>query len=180
MPSSYHGFITKVLDDVCKAGPSSILDIGVGFGKWGLLFREYLDVFKGRYHREDWKVRIDGIEIFEPYIKDYHRYIYTNLYIGNAFKILDDCDHYDYIFIGDCLEHFTKPVARSMIKKMLAKTNNLLISIPLTNKWPQGKAFGNKYETHHSIWNEKDFSGCCWSEIHSPKKKKIGLFKYTR
>ena len=47
--------------------PRSILDVGCGFGKYGMLLREYLDVWHERYDKERWQVRIVGIEAFEQY-----------------------------------------------------------------------------------------------------------------
>ena len=53
MPTSFHHHISKMVDWVVRLQPRSILDIGVGFGKWGFLCREYLDIFQGRYARDD-------------------------------------------------------------------------------------------------------------------------------
>lgn len=47
-----------------QADPSSILDIGVGFGRWGMLCREFLDVWQGRVFREQWQTRIEGSKFF--------------------------------------------------------------------------------------------------------------------
>ena len=56
----------------------------------------------------DWQCRIDCIEAFEKYITPAHKYIYNNIYIGNATGILPALDHhYDLILMVDVLEHFT-------------------------------------------------------------------------
>ena len=53
---------------LAKVKPGSdILDIGCGFGKYGMLFREYLDVWHERYERQQWRVRLVGIEAYEQY-----------------------------------------------------------------------------------------------------------------
>ena len=66
MPSSRANTIPTVIHLVRQLEPRSILDIGVGFGKWGHLFREYTDILQAehdppRYQRANWQVRIDGI-----------------------------------------------------------------------------------------------------------------------
>ncbi len=38
-----------MIDWLVELQPRSVLDIGVGFGKWGFLAREYLDVNAERY-----------------------------------------------------------------------------------------------------------------------------------
>jgi hypothetical protein len=43
------------------------MEIGVGFGKYGLLLREYLEIWGEGEVYEDWLRKIDGIEIFEAY-----------------------------------------------------------------------------------------------------------------
>ncbi len=44
MPSSRPNTIPTVIHLVRQLKPKSILDVGVGFGKWGHLFREYTDI----------------------------------------------------------------------------------------------------------------------------------------
>ena len=65
MPTCHHTYISDTLDVVRKLKPRSILDVGIGFGKWGLLFREYLDVMAGRVFPDQWQIKIDGI-IYKP------------------------------------------------------------------------------------------------------------------
>ena len=61
--------LLEQLDALGERQPLRILDVGVGFGKWGHLFREYTDINEAehdpaRYARENWRVQIDGIEGF--------------------------------------------------------------------------------------------------------------------
>lgn len=42
MPSSFHEALSIVVPFVIDLAPVRILDVGVGFGKYGFLFREYL------------------------------------------------------------------------------------------------------------------------------------------
>jgi hypothetical protein len=69
MPSSSWKHISKTIEQIWDISPTSVLDIGIGFGKWGFLLREYLEVCQGRYQKSEWCIKIDGIEIFEPYIQ---------------------------------------------------------------------------------------------------------------
>ena len=67
MPSSFHFHLGKMVDWVVKIQPKSVLDIGVGHGKWGFLAREYTDIFYNRYDRATWETRIEGVEAFPTY-----------------------------------------------------------------------------------------------------------------
>ena len=88
MPSSNFGHLFDVLSSVVLINPKSILEVGVGFGKYGYLFREYLDLAydeeTGGYKK--WRRIIDGIEINDKYLTPVHEYIYNNIYIGNAWR----------------------------------------------------------------------------------------------
>jgi hypothetical protein len=41
----------------------------VGFGRWGILFREFLEIWEQGKYDGKWERTIDGVEIFVPYIK---------------------------------------------------------------------------------------------------------------
>src|ERR1051325_10519734 len=106
MPSSRPNTIPTVINLVRQLRPRSILDIGVGFGKWGHLFREYTDINESerdpaRYPRSGWQVRIDGIEGHAPYVTEMHRYIYNEVHLGDAMELLPRLPIYDLVFLGD-------------------------------------------------------------------------------
>lgn len=70
MPTSFIHAVPTIVETVTALSPESILDIGIGFGKYGVLLREALGVAHLRYHREDWKIHdvvlcIDVLEHFE-------------------------------------------------------------------------------------------------------------------
>src|SRR6266851_1391535 len=91
MPSSRPNTIPTIIHLIRQLRPRSILDVGVGFGKWGHLFREYTDINEAendpsRYDRKNWKVRIDGIEGYAAYLTAMHRYLYNEVHVGDACK----------------------------------------------------------------------------------------------
>ena len=107
MPSSNYNQISHIMDIIMRTRPESLLDIGVGFGKFGFLCREYLELWDGRDVYGQWQRRIDGIEVCEKYITPLQKMIYNNIYIGNALEVLPTLDYlYDVILIIDVLEHF--------------------------------------------------------------------------
>lgn len=181
MPTSYEGFISDIISIYIEKQPLKVLDVGVGFGKWGYLFREYGDVFKNkRYSPDDWKVIIHGIEIFEDYIHPATEYIYDEIFIGNAYDITDGLEEYEFIYAGDVIEHFEKEQAFDLLKKLQLKTQTLIVSIPLGKRWKQDSVLGNKHERHLSQWTKKDFGNNWESIIHQNSSGKlIGLFIWS-
>src|SRR6266702_657302 len=93
MPSSRPNTVPTVIHLVRQLQPRSILDVGVGFGKWGHLFREYTDIQEAerdpaRYQRHNWQVKIDGIEGYPDYLTEMHRYLYNEIYTGDALEVM--------------------------------------------------------------------------------------------
>ncbi len=82
MPSSQHYHISKIMDLIIALKPKSVLDIGAGYGKYGVLCREYLELWDGRQNYHERLRRIDSVEIFEKYVTPLHKYVYDHIYIG--------------------------------------------------------------------------------------------------
>ena len=163
MPSSRPNTIPTVIHLVRQLKPKSILDVGVGFGKWGHLFREYTDINEAendpaRYQRKKWRVRIDGIEGYAAYLTPMHRYLYNHLHIGNAGTLLNKLPQYDLIFLGDVIEHLEKAAGLRLLRAALKKANKAVIVT--TPKFETGQAdlCGNELERHRSLWSAEDFS----------------------
>ena len=52
MPSSQYYHISKIMEMIISLDRKSVLDIGSGFGKFGVLCREYLELWDGRQKYE--------------------------------------------------------------------------------------------------------------------------------
>lgn len=152
--------ISYCVDIIREINPMSVLDIGVGYGRWGILCREFLDVWEGRTYKESWKLRIDGIEAFDKNVDTYHGHFYDNILVGDAvdrINALELLPNYDLIVIGDVLEHIDKKHGREFFERCLDKGKFILLIVPLGINWPQGERDGNVYEIHRSVWRAQDF-----------------------
>jgi len=158
MPTSWYQAVPAIIDLVHMDGPQSILDIGVGFGKYGVLLRESIDIPYERYDKKTWHLQLDGIEGFEGYNNPIHDYVYNKMYYGNIFSVLPTLTQkYDTLLLIDVLEHFDKEEGLSLIDELLEVTNkSLIVSTPIMPA-PQGDYLGNILETHKSRWNVVDF-----------------------
>src|SRR5438034_9836900 len=110
MPSSRPNTIPTVIHLVRQLQPKSVLDVGIGFGKWGHLFREYTDINEAernpaRYQRRNWRVKIDGIEGHAAYLTRMHRSLYNDIHVGHACILMKQVPPYDLIFRCDVIEH---------------------------------------------------------------------------
>jgi SAM-dependent methyltransferase len=159
MPTSYPQQISTLIQFIMYLNPRSVLDIGVGFGKYGLLCREYLEVWNGSAGYNQFSRRIDGIEAFPRYLTPVHDYVYNNVYHGDALELVDGLDHvYDLVIMVDVLEHFTADDGASLIRKIMDRHRGILVSTPKEVD-AQGGVFENSFETHRSAWSRRDLTG---------------------
>ncbi len=158
MPVSTSVHISHCLNLIISTQPRSVLDVGCGFGLWGFLCREYLDVMCERVQPEQWQIRIDGIELFEPYIQDHQRALYSSIKIGDIRELAPNIDNYDLIIAGDVIEHLEKSEGERVISQLYEKAERaLIVGIPLGDGWDHPEAHGNPGELHRSKWEPADF-----------------------
>jgi hypothetical protein len=109
-----------------------ILDVGAGSGTYARMLGNYF--------------YIDAVEIFEPYIEKFGLHeLYNNVYNVNILAF--DFSPYDYIIMGDILEHIPKYEAINLVGKINSAGKKCLIAVPYL--YEQGEYDGNIHETHH-------------------------------
>jgi hypothetical protein len=131
MPYSYGDYKNEVIHHIIEhtSEYSKILDVGPGAGTYGSMLR-HLD--------------IEALEIHPPYIEMFKlNEIYKKIYIGDIRDF--DVSEYDYIIMGDVLEHLTVEESKSVLNKM--KHKKVMVAVPYL--FEQGEEMGNIYETHH-------------------------------
>lgn len=139
--------------------PSSILDVGIGNGKYGFLAKEYLHYW-GRRYDQVWQTnnnyRIVGIEAFPDYIHEIHRLIYDEILIGDAADILLTLTTYqfDVLCLIDVLEHFDTYAGEKILAECQRVARLTIISTPIAFE-PQLNAYDNEFERHKSLWTDK-------------------------
>lgn len=166
----------EIIDLLFTLQPKRVLDIGVGFGKWGFLSREILDVYSNqKYKKKEWLTTIDGFEIFKKYHNPVWDYVYNKVYIGDANRLIDKVANYDLIIFTEVIEHIEKEKGKKLLRKIVDKSNfGVIVSFPDSSDpklaLAQGAVFDNVHETHVSLWCEED--------LIDFKYEKIGDFLY--
>jgi peptidylprolyl isomerase len=160
MPCSRPYALDTVCNRIIEKNPMSVLDIGIGFGKFGFLAREYTDVLHCRYF--DWQTKIDGIEIFEKYISQLQKEIYDHIYIGNAIDTLPTLGRYDMIICSDVLEHLSEHDGTTLLDSIKDRCKFAMIATPVT-VLHQEALYNNEYERHITSWSKETLSS--WGEV---------------
>jgi hypothetical protein len=147
------------LQAIVARRPSAVLDAGIGFGLWGALLRQYLDVWSGRIQPEQWATRIDGIEIDEKRVQAHARHLYTEILVGDIREVLPVRaaeQRYDVILFGDVLEHLPKADALALLDTAVdLALQQVVVRIPLGDGW---RREGREEPDHHrSRWYADDF-----------------------
>jgi hypothetical protein len=115
----------------------------------------------GRLAPEDRRIEIEG-----GYIADHHRYLYNDIFIGEALDTLGRLgdSSYDLALVADVLEHFKKDRGVRFLREAMRVSRWVLVSVPedvvpekiaRTNIFH--KPWNNKYEMHRSHWDRQDF-----------------------
>jgi autotransporter strand-loop-strand O-heptosyltransferase len=135
MPNSYGYFKPEVKDWFMENVPTSkrLLDVGPGQGTYSDLLRNL-------------GYRMDAVEVWAPYVDQFSlRTKYDNVYIENILEF--NWTDYDFIILGDVLEHLGKEDAKRLINAMHFHGKHFLVAIPYTME-QDGEEYGNTYETH--------------------------------
>lgn len=156
---------TKVRE--AKRYPLRALDIGIGAGRWGFLFRDTMEFRSGRYYKHEWVYTVDGIEIHAPYRNPVWDYAYNKIDIGNIVDLItriESREAYDFIFVMDVIEHLPKEIGVNLLDRLLFRTKNRLLLVFPDGNQPaealkQGPFKGNEHERHQSLWTEDDVIG---------------------
>ena len=135
MPYSFTYFKDEVKEWFLNNVPTSkrILDVGPGMGTYSDLLRSS-------------GYRMDAVEIFEPYVDKYGlREKYDNVYVNSI--VVFDIKDYDFIILGDVLEHLPENYAKELINDIVTSGKECLVAIPY--EMEQGEHEGNIHETHY-------------------------------
>ncbi len=163
MPFSKSDNVPQVIDILNRLSNGrkkkmKILDVGCGWGKWGFLFRGWLDTEVSGNQKEKWTHRIDGLEVFKPHITPVHTYLYNNIYTEDfrTFFKSDKMEQYDLVIMGDVLEHVVLEEGMQSIKDVGKKCKTLIVSAPNYKDNCKAK-FGNPAEAHMAWWTKENF-----------------------
>lgn len=161
MPLSIWNGMENCLQAIVERRPSAVLDAGIGFGLWGALLRQYLDVWSGRIQPSEWTTRIDGIEIDGKRVLPHARHLYSEIFVGDIRELVPRRgaeQHYDVILFGDVIEHLVKEDGLALLAAAVRLAGDVVVvRIPLGDGW---RREGREAPDHHrSRWYATDFSG---------------------
>lgn len=157
MPISDYRHIPQVLDEVYALQPERTIELGIGFGKWGVLLREVLDAIYGRCRPEQWRRHIWGVEGFPAY-----RNPCWDVYSGvdvNDFRVewTWPLKGWDLVMMMDSLEHLEPKEGADFLARLVSDNKQVIVSVP-NGPMPQDEAvYGNVLERHLATFHGPEF-----------------------
>jgi 2-polyprenyl-3-methyl-5-hydroxy-6-metoxy-1,4-benzoquinol methylase len=180
MPFSQTSQLSAIVGLIEQLNPSSLLDVGAGMGQYGFLARiklEHVNLFcvNGKDARqrpkEEWRVRIDGIEGYAGYLTPVHGYAYSHMMIGEAGELLRGmaAGSYELVLAIDILEHYHRPEGLAFLDELKRVASRaVLVSTP--KEFCVQEVEANPYEDHRSHWSYEDLARRGFTEIlHNPE-----------
>jgi len=134
MPYSFDYFKNDVKLHIMRNVPhyANVIDVGAGSGKYGVMLRGYF----GKIH---------ALEVYEPYIEKFDLHsIYTSIFCANVVDF--DLSQYDYIILGDIIEHLELKVAQELLSYINNSGKKCIVAVPY--QMEQDDVGGNVYEKH--------------------------------
>jgi len=145
--------------------PTSILDIGAGFGALGVLARQYTDIMRLQYDRRSWKTKIFAVDIHGAYVTPLHDYIYDEVVVADAVEFLESVLAqgsggvvFDMVLCCDVIEHYEREAGERLLELIDECSRAAVITTPRAF-FPQDALLGNEHERHRSLWSPEDFAG---------------------
>lgn len=135
MPNSYTFYKPEIKEYFKHHVPvdKKILDVGPGQGTYGKLLA-------------DIGYDIDAVEAYYPYVDQFELWNwYGVIHLADIRKF--NYSEYDYIILGDILEHLTAEEGQRLIKDITAAGKECLVAVPYMMA-QDGEEYGNSYETH--------------------------------
>jgi cyclopropane fatty-acyl-phospholipid synthase-like methyltransferase len=146
MPSSFVDSFAPIVKLLVDIKPDRVMDVGPGWGKYGLVCREYLDV-----------AAVHAIEVRagRNRIQDA---IYDWVYTGDVrdYRAIQFWRRWDLVLMIDVIEHMPMDDGHRLINRITSAGAAVLVATP--KQWIEQHDDRNPHEEHVSFWTGDDFS----------------------
>lgn len=146
--------VPAIIDTVLALRPHSVVDLGMGSGKYGYLLREQHDLADVQFGRDDWRLRLVGVEGYAEYVGELQKMVYDEIVVSDVVDFLEVTpEAFDVALALDILEHFEPQRGSQFIERALAVARFVVISSP--RGFYRQDEHENVLERHKSWWPAK-------------------------
>ena len=172
MPIGNCAAVPSVVRHLILERPSSVLDLGMGFGMHGAMVRQWVD--EGV---QPWRTRIVGVEVWGAYRNPVWD-LYNVVFVQTIQHYLQfHAEPYECIILGDVIEHFEKAEGLALLARLqsLLTVGGTIIVITPAHFVPQGITHGNEYEQHRSLWTTDEFRSLGYEMLLNEDDPQVGF-----
>lgn len=172
MPIGSFTVIPHIAFHLASQQPARVLDVGIGFGMYGAVVREWVDLGV-----QPWKCHLEGVEVHEAYRNPVWD-LYNKVFIGTASQYLEHhAEPFNAVILGDVIEHLEKSAGRKLLvrlQQMVALGGDLFVTTP-AEFVEQGAVCNNPYERHVSHWIAEEFTSLGFRMLLTGRESQIAF-----
>lgn len=125
--------LTFGLDALQDVLPDRLLDVGLGFGRWGILAREVCDSERGRIRSENWRTHIEAVTATPNQVEEYHHFFYDQIHVIDPVEYLETItDQWDLIVIDQISRDLPAIRWRRLMDASLQQAAYVLVLTPIS------------------------------------------------
>lgn len=159
MPIGSYSLVPHVAHVLFQCQPRRVLDLGIGFGMYGAVVRQWLDL-----GMRPWRTCLLGVEAFASYGNPLWD-LYDLVVVAPLQEFLArEHEPFDFILFFDVIEHLERReglLAVERCQALLSPQGRLMVGTPAVFM-EQGAVHDNEFERHRSLWTAEDFRGPGW------------------
>lgn len=177
MASSFAEQIPIILHVVRQLRPTTVLDIGKGFGKYGLLLHEYCGVDYSRKPepgvalKEQSSIAIDAVEVNRDYDFPHNNSLYREIFWQEVMAAYEALPQYDVVLMVDVIEHLSKENGVKLVEHFVNRGSVCVIASP--REYFQQDLFDSHWEHHQSFWTAADLRRIANVEYQSTRTGRV-------
>ena len=163
-------WIHRQLMQLKRYGINRVIDIGCGAGTY---YNYYHSLIGGEW---------TGVEIWEPYLKEYNLLnMYSDVIISDASEVdYSSLGQFDVAFVGDVLEHMPKESALKVIDGLSKICKFIFVSIPIVY-YPSEEYDFNPHLRHiKPDWSDSEVRESFADIVNCQLGETVGTYLITR
>lgn len=172
MPIGCYSLVPEIASRLCARQPLRILDVGIGFGMYGAVVRQWVD--NGVMA---WQRYLVGVEAWGRYrnpVWDLYNLVIVDTIQGYLAK---QPETFDFILMTDLIEHLDREEALWVVERLqspITPGGTFIIGTPAIF-CEQGAVHGNEFERHRSLWTADELCELGFSTIRDGAPDQYGM-----
>jgi SAM-dependent methyltransferase len=164
MASSFASQIPIIVNLLTRLKPSTVLDVGKGFGKYGFLIHEYIGIDSRKRPNPELtltkqsEVAVDAVEVNADYMWPHLCHFYREVHVGLIEDLYSRLPMHDLVLMVDVIEHLNKADGLRVTKHFVAAGSWVIVATP--RDFFNQDLFESPHEHHVSHWTPRDFDWC--------------------